>query len=91
MSGSCRFFGLHYFHTLTASLNPPLRILFPSAPAYDRALAGYLGAVREALLTEYRVIFLITSAVCLAGAAVAVFIGGGGVRRRTPVRRRRTP
>ncbi|MEU0793500.1 MFS transporter [Amycolatopsis sp. NPDC005961] len=72
-------FGLHYFHTLTASLNPPIRILFPSAPAYDHALADYLGAVREALLTEYRAIFLITSAVCLAGAAVAVFIGG-----RTP-------
>jgi MFS family permease len=72
-------FGLHYFHTLTASLNPPIRILFPSAPAYDRALADYLGAVRKALLTEYRAIFLITSMVCLAGAAVAVSIGG-----RTP-------
>ncbi|MGW4059967.1 MFS transporter [Amycolatopsis sp. NPDC004747] len=69
-------FGLHYFHTLTASLNPPIRILFPSQPAYDQALAGYLGAVREALLTEYRAIFLITAVVCLAGAAVAVSIGG---------------
>lgn len=69
-------FGLHYFHTLTASLNPPIRILFPSAPAYDHALADYLAAVRQALLTEYRAIFLITSGVCLAGAVIAVFIGG---------------
>lgn len=76
-------FGLHYFHTLTASLNPPIRILFPSGPAYDQALAGYLGAVRQALLTEYRAIFLITSAVCLAGAAVAVFIGAAGRPRKS--------
>jgi len=68
-------YGLRYFHTQTATLNPPLRILFPSQQAFDAALAQYVTAVRHALLTEYQAIFLITSVVCVAGALLALGVG----------------
>ncbi len=69
-------YGLYYFHSLTASLNPPIRVLFESQAAYDQAQVAYRDAVDLALLTEYRVIFLITSIICVAGALLALFIGG---------------
>ena len=70
--------GLHRFHTLTASLDTPLP--FGKSPEEAaREMAAYRSAVNSALLTQYTEIFLITSVVCVAGAVVALFIGG---RRR---------
>jgi MFS family permease len=66
--------GLHRFHSLTESLATPLRVLFPTSRAYDQALAGYLDAVRHALLTEYSEIFLITAVICVLGAALALLL-----------------
>jgi MFS family permease len=67
--------GLHRFQSLTASLNTPIRVLYPSTAAYDSALAAYIAGVRRALLTEYSEIFLITAVVCVAGAALSLMIG----------------
>jgi hypothetical protein len=67
--------GLHRFQSLTATLNTPIKVLYPSTAAYDSALAAYLAAVRRALLTEYSEIFLITAVVCVAGAALSLLIG----------------
>lgn len=70
--------GLHRFHALTATLNTPLP--FGVAPdVYRRQLADYAVALKAALLTEYREIFLTTAVICVAGALFAVFVGG---RRR---------
>jgi MFS family permease len=70
--------GLHRFHGMTASLDAPIRVLFPSAQAYDQAVAAYATALRHALLTQYTEIFAITAVVCLAGALVSLLIGRGG-------------
>lgn len=67
--------GLHKFQSLTASLYPPFRVLFPDDGTYGRALAEYLAAVRHALLTEYSEIFVLTAAICLAGAVLSLLIG----------------
>ncbi|RBM23573.1 MFS transporter [Prauserella sp. PE36] len=67
--------GLHRFHSMTASLDVPIRVLYPSDAAYETALGDYVGAVKNALLTQYTEIFLITSVVCAAGAALALLIG----------------
>ncbi|NIJ14064.1 MFS family permease [Saccharomonospora amisosensis] len=66
--------GLHRFHSMTANLDVPIRVLFPSEKAYRTSMDAYVDAVRQALLAQYTEIFLITSFVCLAGAALAVFI-----------------
>jgi MFS family permease len=67
--------GLHRFHTLTAGLNTPLP--FGKSPEEaEREIAAYRAAVNDALLTQYTEIFLITSFVCLAGAALALFVTG---------------
>jgi MFS family permease len=66
--------GLHRFQSLTTTLNTPIRVLYPSADAYDSALTGYLGAVRGALLAEYSEIFLITAFICVAGAGLSLLI-----------------
>lgn len=70
--------GLHRFHQLTAELDTPLPFGKPQA-VIDRELAAYQRAVSEALLTQYSEIFLITAGICVAGALVALLIGG---RRR---------
>lgn len=67
--------GLHRFHSMTASLDVPIRVLFPTEDAYRTALDSYLESVRQALLTQYTEIFLITSFSCVAGAALALLIG----------------
>jgi MFS family permease len=73
--------GLHRFHTLTADLNTPLP--FGKTPEQvERETAAYRAAVNEALLTQYTEIFLITSFVCVAGAALAFFVTA---RDRQPI------
>lgn len=65
--------GLHRFHTLTATLNTPLPFGVP-ADEYRRRLADYAAALKSALLTEYREIFLCTTVICLAGAVCAALV-----------------
>ncbi|CRK61854.1 drug resistance transporter, EmrB/QacA family [Alloactinosynnema sp. L-07] len=70
--------GLHRFHSLTANLNPPLPFGMDEA-TFQREMAAYLVKFKEALVTQYTDIFLITAIVCAAGAALAVLIN---VRQR---------
>ncbi|MGI5180455.1 MFS transporter [Dactylosporangium sp. CA-152071] len=72
--------GLHRFHELTANLDFPL-VFGKPAEEQRRLMSAYANALQDALRTEYREIFLITAAVCLAGAVAAAFIGGP---RETP-------
>jgi MFS family permease len=66
--------GLHRFHTLTASLNTPLP--FGKSPSeIERDKAVYQAALNSALLTQYTEIFFITAFVCVGGALLALFIG----------------
>ncbi|MGH3762251.1 MFS transporter [Actinophytocola sp.] len=70
--------GLHRFHTLTATLNTPLP--FGKSPQeVEREMTAYRAAVNSALLTQYTEIFLITAFVCVGGAVLALFVTG---RRR---------
>ncbi|HEX3790738.1 MAG TPA: MFS transporter [Pseudonocardiaceae bacterium] len=66
--------GLHRFQTLTAALDTPLPIGV-SAAVYRRQLADYEVALKGALLTEYREIFLCTAVICVVGAVLAGFVG----------------
>ncbi|WP_436494123.1 MFS transporter [Actinokineospora sp. HUAS TT18] len=66
--------GLHRFHSLTADLNPPLPFGMDEA-AFQREMAAYLVKFKEALVTQYTDIFLITAVVCVVGAGLAVLIG----------------
>jgi MFS family permease len=66
--------GLHRFQTLTARLDTPLPFGVPEA-AYKAKLAAYEVAVKDALRTEYREIFLATAAVCVLGAALGLLLG----------------
>jgi MFS family permease len=71
--------GLHRFQSLTAKLDTPLP--FGMDPAvYKQKFAAYEEAVREALRTEYREIFLATAVLCVLGALLALALG----RRATP-------
>jgi hypothetical protein len=70
--------GLHRFTELTATLNTPLPFGVDAA-RYAEELAAYTQAVRAALLTQYREIFQLTAALCLAGALSAALLG----RRRS--------
>src|SRR5699024_4733889 len=67
--------GLYRFHSLTADLEAPIRALYESQQDYDEALAQYVGAVKDAALTQYTGIFWVTVFVCLAGAALALLVG----------------
>lgn len=69
--------GLHRFHELTAKLDFPL-VFGKPAEEQQRLLSAYADALQSALRTEYREIFLITAAVCLAGAVASVFLGRPG-------------
>jgi MFS family permease len=69
--------GLHRFHELTAGLATPLPFGV-AADEYQRRLAGYEAAVRDALRTEYAEIFTVTAALCLLGALVALGLGRRG-------------
>lgn len=68
--------GLHRFHSLTATLAPPLPFGKPQAQI-DREMAVYLSKVNEAFLVQYGEIFLITAGVCVVGAVVALGVGRG--------------
>ncbi|HEX3778991.1 MAG TPA: MFS transporter [Pseudonocardiaceae bacterium] len=66
--------GLHRFQTLTANLDTPLPFGVTSAK-FHQELAAYEQAIRAALLSEYRQIFLVTAVICVLGAVLAGFIG----------------
>ncbi len=68
--------GLHRFHTLTASVDTPLPFGVTAA-VFRRELVAYEAALRGALLTEYREIFLVTAVICVVGAAFAGLVGRG--------------
>lgn len=74
--------GLHRFHSLTATLDVPLPMLYPSPEAYDAAAADYAAGIREAMATQYGEIFVLTAVICAVGALAALFIGSG-TRRST--------
>ena len=65
--------GLHRFRELTADLATPLPFGV-SAQVYQQQLASYQLAVQAALRIQYKEIFLLTSAICLLGAAGALLI-----------------
>ncbi|MGH3828211.1 MAG: MFS transporter, partial [Pseudonocardiaceae bacterium] len=65
--------GLHRFHELTATLATPLPFGV-SARVYQQLLADYQLALRAALRTQYKEIFLLTSGICLLGALGALLI-----------------
>ena len=76
--------GLHRFRELTAELATPLPFGV-SVEAYQQQLAAYQLALQTALRTEYRDIFLLTSAVCVLGALGATLIGKAGAHEATQV------
>ncbi|HEY4018339.1 MAG TPA: MFS transporter [Pseudonocardiaceae bacterium] len=65
--------GLHQFSSLTANLSTPLPFGISSAE-FHRELANYETAIRAALLSEYREIFLVTSVICGVGAVFAALV-----------------
>ncbi|MBN6036550.1 MFS transporter [Amycolatopsis sp. 195334CR] len=67
--------GLHRFHELTADLDTPIKVLFPSPEEYEVALSRYTTALKQALLDQYGEIFLITAFLCAGGALLALLIG----------------
>ncbi|MDQ4011428.1 MAG: MFS transporter [Actinomycetota bacterium] len=69
--------GLHRFRELTAQLATPLPFGV-SGEVYQRQLTEYQLALEAALHTQYREIFLLTSAVCLLGAVGALLISNRG-------------
>lgn len=66
--------GLHRFHTLTATVDTPLPFGV-SAAVFRQRLARYEAVLRGALLTEYREIFLATAVICVVGAVCAALVG----------------
>jgi MFS family permease len=77
--------GLHRFQELTARLDTPLP--FGLAPAdYQGKLAAYQVALRAALHTEYREIFLATAGVCVLGALLGLLLAGRDHTRRAATR-----
>jgi MFS family permease len=76
--------GLRRFHALTANLPSPLPFGKPKEQ-YDQEVAVYRRAVDQALLTEYRGIFLITAVICLVAALLALLIS---TRARWPQEQR---
>jgi len=71
--------GLHRFQVLTADLATPLPFEV-TREEYARLLAGYTEAIRAALRTEYREMFLATAGASGLGTLLALTLPG---RRRT--------
>ncbi|TSE01492.1 MFS transporter [Skermania sp. ID1734] len=67
-------FGLHRFHSLTSSLNPPLPMQYQSNEDFERALATYRASVDAAQMTEYDEIFAIVAVLCIIAAFLALLI-----------------
>lgn len=65
--------GLHRFHTLTATLQTPFPIGKTPEQA-EKEMTVYNLAVDQALLTQYTEVFLITAVVCAVGAGIALLI-----------------
>jgi MFS family permease len=66
--------GLHRFHASTATLDTPLPFGV-SAAVFRQEVAVYERALKAALLSEYREIFLVTAVICIVGAVLAALIG----------------
>jgi MFS family permease len=66
--------GLHRFHASTATLDTPLPFGV-SAAVFRQEVAVYERALKVALLSEYREIFLVTAVICVVGAVLAALIG----------------
>lgn len=64
-------YGFHRLQSLTAGLTVPLPF---GNPNFKAEFEVYQAGLQEALHTEYREIFLITSVLCLLGAVVAASI-----------------
>lgn len=63
--------GLHRFHTLTATLSAP--VPFGMTPEqFTQRVDAYRRALDAALLTEYREIFLATAVICVGGALLGL-------------------
>jgi MFS family permease len=73
--------GLHRFQELTAGLNTPLPFGVEKA-VYQQQLAEYQRRLTEALLTEYREIFLITAVICAFGALGSVLLPARAARQQ---------
>ncbi|MEV0268329.1 MFS transporter [Hamadaea sp. NPDC050747] len=73
--------GFHRFRELTATLNTPLPFGV-SEEDFQRQLTAYEQALRAALQTEYREIFLATAAICVLGALGGLLLGR--TERSTP-------
>jgi hypothetical protein len=67
--------GIHRFDSLTANLPTPLPIGM-TASEYATKLAAYEQVLLGAYQSEFRSIFLVTAAVCAAGALMTLSIGG---------------
>jgi MFS family permease len=70
--------GLHRFQALTAKLDTPLPFGV-TKEQFDQQMAVYKEAVKAALRTEYREIFLATAALCVLGAVLGSALGRSGV------------
>jgi MFS family permease len=73
--------GLHRFQELTANLVQPLPFGGMDPDAFALKSAQYQQALQEALLTEYKEIFLITAALCAIGALIGLLLGGHPAHR----------
>ena len=76
--------GLHRFQQLTADLVQPLPFGNVDPEEFAIQLSQYETALREALLTEYKEIFLITAALCALGALIGLFLGPRPARAPQP-------
>jgi MFS transporter, DHA2 family, triacylglyceride efflux pump len=72
--------GFYRFQSLTKDLHTPLPFGVPEAEA-RRQIEAYRDALQDALRTEYREIFLITAALCVLGALLAVRAAAHPVRQ----------
>lgn len=72
--------GLYRFGQLTADLATPLPIGVTDQE-FAQLIEDYNRALSAALLTEYREIFLLTSVICLIGAALSLLLPARGMVR----------
>jgi hypothetical protein len=68
-------FGLYRFAQLTRNLVPPLPFGMTDEQ-FNQRLAAYSRTLQDALTTEYQEIFLVTSGLCVLGAALSLLLPG---------------